>query len=332
MVGALRLCPPPICFSIALPIRPHIAISNISPSHHARCALTAQVSAAPSPWRASIAAARRSISARDEARADEALPQLEQQRSPDRRGCERRRYPHENVVERHVCRPFDESGDHGLDKIDPDFPVFVLCGWLFEIEHYLSREIAAFSAIKFAHFGHEIRKRIGPFQILANQDKRTEFMAHVSKLFENCSGVLLAAAIDKRRHTQQYKFPADPYSMSLLFCLERLYGYLHDAGVSGGSMTCVFEQRGEKEDNELSAHFTHICAGNNYWGKLPFNMVFASKLANMPGLQMADLAAYPIARHVMNAKAPNPAYDIVEKRFRRSPDGKILGWGLKVFP
>jgi len=68
------------------------------------------------------------------------------------------------------------------------------------------------------------------------------------------------------------------------------------------------------------------------WGQLPFQMVFANKLANMPGLQMSDLAAYPIARHIMNPAAPNPAYAALSHRIRRSPQGQILGWGLKVFP
>lgn len=64
----------------------------------------------------------------------------------------------------------------------------------------------------------------------------------------------------------------------------------------------------------------------------PFEMVFASKRQNMPGLQIADLAAYPIARHVIDPGAANPAYDFVARRFRRSPKGEADGWGLKIFP
>jgi hypothetical protein len=235
---------------------------------------------------------------------------------------------------------FDESGDHGLQTIDAGFPVFVLCGCLFKIEHYLKRELSAFSAIKFAHFGHDavvfhsrdIRKRIGPFQILANPAKRQEFMDHIALFFKNCSGVIVAAGIDKNRHVLQYKYPMNPYSVALLFCLERIYGYLHDGGVTGGSMTCVFEQRGKIEDDELAGQFTRICAGQNYWGELPFKMAFANKLANMPGLQIADLAAYPIARHIIAPDATNLAYDAIMPRIRKSPSGKMLGWGLKVFP
>ena len=97
-------------------------------------------------------------------------------------------------------------------------------------------------------------------------------------------------------------------------------------------ITCIFERRGPKEDRSLAEQFARICTGDNRWGQMPFQMVFASKQTNMPGLQIADLAAYPIARHIMKPTTPNAAYDAIEPRFRRSSSGKVLGFGLKVFP
>lgn len=235
---------------------------------------------------------------------------------------------------------FDESGDHGLSTIDPQFPVFVLCGWLFEVRHYLNHELAAFSKIKFKHFGHDavvfhshkIRKRIGPFKILAQPERRKEFMEDIARYFGNSSGTMVAAAIHKARHVKRYRYPKSPYSIALLFCLERLYAELHGLGITGGSMTCVFEQRGPAEDRELSEEFDRICAGQNRKERLPFKLVFASKLANMPGLQVADLAAYPVARHIISPHIANVAYDAILPRIRASPKGQQIGWGLKVFP
>lgn len=235
---------------------------------------------------------------------------------------------------------FDETGDHGLDNIDPDFPVFVLCGWVFKIRDYLQKECPAFCAIKFNHFGHDavvfhsrdIRKRQGPFQILTNSQRRRHFMADISDYFKNSTGTLIAAGINKPRLTQQYAQPNNPYSMSLLFCLERIYAHLRDLNQIDRVLTCIFEARGKAEDKLLAVEFTRICAGDNQWGPLPFQMVFANKLANMPGLQAADLAAYPIARKIIDPKKSNPAYESLRKRLRRSPGGKVLGWGLKIFP
>ncbi len=95
---------------------------------------------------------------------------------------------------------------------------------------------------------------------------------------------------------------------------------------------CVFEERGRTEDNQLAAEFVRICAGANMWGVLPFQIVFANKQTNMPGLQACDLAAYPIARRVIQPGAPNHAYMALRERIRASTKGKIEGWGLKVFP
>jgi hypothetical protein len=94
------------------------------------------------------------------------------------------------MVRRHIAY-FDESGDHGLGQIDPDFPAFVPCGCVYEIEAYLESEMSCFSAIKFRHFGHDavvfhsrkIRKQLGPFSILQDADTRTRFMADVSAFF-----------------------------------------------------------------------------------------------------------------------------------------------------
>ncbi|HOP20675.1 MAG TPA: DUF3800 domain-containing protein, partial [Amphiplicatus sp.] len=205
---------------------------------------------------------------------------------------------------------------------------------------YLLHEAPRFSALKFDTFGHDavvfhsrkIRKRLGPFQILQDDEKRARFLTQVSSFFENSKATLIAAAIDKRRLTKRYARPDDPYDIALLFCLERLFLCLKDRGISDETITCIFEERGEKEDSKLAITFQEIVAGANQCGPLPFKMVFASKLANMPGLQIADLAAYPIARKTISPTGENRAFEALEGLFRTSPSGKYLGWGLKVFP
>jgi Protein of unknown function (DUF3800) len=235
---------------------------------------------------------------------------------------------------------FDESGDHGLESIDRNFPVFVLCACVFHKCDYIEQELCEFSRIKFKHFGHDavvfhsrdIRKRLGPFQILVDRAKSESFMSDLTKYFREAKLTIIASVINKRKLVARYAWPDNPYAISMLFCLERLYAYLKDHGETGATMYCVFEKRGEKEDQQLAAEFERVCAGANSWGQLPFRMVFASKLTNMPGLQAADLAAYPIARFVMDRSVPNPAFRALKGKFRQSPGGRINGWGCKVFP
>jgi len=56
------------------------------------------------------------------------------------------------------------------------------------------------------------------------------------------------------------------------------------------------------------------------------------KKHNSTGLQLADLVAHPIGRHVVKPDQPNRAYDTLEPKFRRGPQGEVNGYGLKVFP
>lgn len=66
--------------------------------------------------------------------------------------------------------------------------------------------------------------------------------------------------------------------------------------------------------------------------RLPFDIVMADKKCNSAGLQIADLVARPIGRRLLDPKQPNRAFELLEPKFRRSPRGRIEGWGLKIFP
>ena len=49
-------------------------------------------------------------------------------------------------------------------------------------------------------------------------------------------------------------------------------------------------------------------------------------------LEFCVYAKETYADRALDPRQPNRAYEILEKKFRRSPRGKIDGWGLKVFP
>lgn len=234
----------------------------------------------------------------------------------------------------------DESGDHGLDSIDPDYPVFVLAFCIFEKEHYHTRCSPALQSLKFKHFGHdmvvlherEIRKSSGAFTVLLDRERRAGFMEDLNGLVEAAEFTLIAAAIKKAELQRRYIRPVNPYALALAFCLERLQNHLSRRG-NDGLVHVIFESRGKKEDQDLELVFRQVCAGNNYAGDvLPFEPVFAPKAVNCGGMQLADLIARPIGRHVLNPGEPNRAFATINAKFRRSGFGKVEGWGLKTFP
>jgi hypothetical protein len=77
---------------------------------------------------------------------------------------------------------FDECGDHSMEKIDPDFPLFVLALVVVQRTDYAKQIIPALSALKLRYWNHEginlhsrdIRKAIGAYSFLQNPKSSTE--------------------------------------------------------------------------------------------------------------------------------------------------------------
>lgn len=235
----------------------------------------------------------------------------------------------------------DESGDHSLDAIDRDFPVFVLDFCIFRKDHYATAVVPAVQKFKFQHFGHDLvvlhehdmRKQKPPFVFLKSESKRVVFMDGLNEIIRAADFTIVAAVIDKQRLTDRYRHPDNPYEIALKFCMERAYAFLRDKGEHFKKTHIVVEKRGHREDDVLELAFRRVRDGDNQWGAMPgFEIVFADKRINSTGLQLEDLTVRPIGRHALNRAQANRAYEIIETKFRRSPSGVVNGWGLKVFP
>lgn len=235
----------------------------------------------------------------------------------------------------------DESGDHTLPAIDPQYPMFVLAFCLATKEAYASRITPEMLHLKVRHFGHDqvvlhegdIRKNRGPFAILRNPEIRTAFQDDLTRLIVEAPFSLIACAVRKDRYVAQTASPQNPYHLALEFGLEALYRHLEERGCRTGRTFILFERRGPKEDAELELEFRRIRDGANWLKRaIPFEAVFCDKKANSCGLQLSDLVARPIGRKLLDPLQSNRAYDVLERKFRRSPSGQIEEWGLKVFP
>ncbi len=231
----------------------------------------------------------------------------------------------------------DESGDHG--PVSEEYPVFVLAFCIFQKNSYADQVTSLMHQLKFRHFGHdtvvlherEIRKNLAPFQFLQIARRKTEFMDDISRLIEQAPFELVAAAIRKDQLHTLYQHPDNSYHLALKFGLERLQRHREALGDTG-VMHVVFESRGNKEDGALELEFRRICDQSPAAHRMQMEPVFARKHANHCGLQFADLVARPIGVHVLRPKQPNRAFELLSKKFRKSPEGQINGWGLKCFP
>lgn len=234
----------------------------------------------------------------------------------------------------------DESGDHGLDSIDPEYPVFVLAFCVFQKDAYRLQASPALQGLKFRHFGHdmvilherEIRKAIGPFRFLVEAERRSAFMQDLNSLMDDAPFTLIATVILKEKLREQYTQPRNPYHIALGYGLERVHSFLKSQGQHGQTTHVVFEARGRREDEELKVEFSRVCDGANYRSlRLNFQMVVADKKTNCCGLQLADLVARPIGRRLLNEGQSNRAFDLLRKKFYCAGE-RFRGLGLKVFP
>lgn len=235
----------------------------------------------------------------------------------------------------------DESGDHGLESIDPNYPVFVLAFCIISKAAYARDLLPVVTEFKFRHFGHDqvvlherdINKDSGEFAVLRDRDRKQAFLDELTGIVADLEMTVIASVIRKDRLVDRYRFPANPYEMALGFGLERTHRWLTRRGDAHLTTPVIIERRGLREDRELELEFRRICDGMNATGAhMAFEPRFVPKAANVPGLQIADLVARPIGRHVLDPVQPNRAFEVIEMKLDRSPGGKIVGWGLKVFP
>jgi hypothetical protein len=237
----------------------------------------------------------------------------------------------------------DESGDHSLESINPEFPIFVLAFCIVSKEDYVSKAVPSLQRLKLEHFGHdqvilherEIRKREGVFNRFMQSERRERFLSGLNTLMAEMPFTIQASVIRKEALRAQYKTPHHPYHLSMEFGLERIMRFLEGVGndQAGRVTHVIVESRGKLEDADLELEFRRICNDSNYrQRRFPIEIIFASKHVNCSGLQLADLVARPIGRHVMDPTQPNRAWDLIEPKLFRSPQGNIEGWGLKCFP
>lgn len=234
----------------------------------------------------------------------------------------------------------DESGDHSLDVINGEYPVFVLAFCIFHRDAYVAEMTPAVRRLKWDLFGHDlvilhehdIRKRTGPFARL-DKDRRDALMEGLTTTIASAPMTLVAVVIDKLKHKARYVRPHHPYDLALKFGLERVYSCLLSNGQGDRVTTVICEARGAREDRELELAFRRVCDGDNRARRrYPLEILIADKKTNSEGLQLADLLARPIGIHVLRPGQPNRAWDVLRSKLYAGEHGTVFGNGLKVFP
>jgi len=237
----------------------------------------------------------------------------------------------------------DESGDHNLEKIDKQYPVFVLAGVIFNNDYYNKTAKEAIKKFKLKNFGTDkiilhtadIYRNKKGFEALKDKRAREKFFDGIFKLLNSLNFEIVACGIQKKKHLLRYGIAAvDPYLLSLEFLVERFIFSLDDCKEKG---MIIAESRDKQLDNQLELAWlnlkikgTKFIEPSRITDKITdFRILPKSK--NIGGLEIADLVVSPIGRKIMG-KPEKDDFKVIKKKFRRNGSNKIMGHGLIVFP
>lgn len=235
----------------------------------------------------------------------------------------------------------DESGDHSLSKIDPQYPIFVLGGIITEDEYatnQMEQAVQDFKAKLFGlilHTADIVRQRNG-FEKLVDSNFRQKFYAELNKLMRSLEYKVVACAIKKDAHAEKYGiFAIDPYFLSLNVLVER---FCFEIGGSINGGTIIAEKRNPTFDNQLELAWLNLkVSGTKYLQAVDVSnrvnqLTLVHKKRNIAGLQLADLIVSPAGRFVLGKKSHDD-FSIIEEKFRRLPESPTYrGSGLIILP
>lgn len=240
---------------------------------------------------------------------------------------------------------FDESGTSSLKSIDPSFPVLALTGLLISEPNYIALQ-ADIVRLKSRYFPgkhvvlhrRDMRKYERGFEIFFDDNVKRRFYNDLNKILADANYMLVSSAIDKQGHIEQYgKLADDPYEIALTFVMERVVFEADAKSIT--EIEVHIESRGKKEDRIVSSRYNQILYRGSYNVSVDrFQRIFSQEIQQQKkadgeiGIEIADLCAYPIARHVLNNNEPNPAFDVIKPKIRSSSRGEVTGYGIKIFP
>ena len=237
----------------------------------------------------------------------------------------------------------DESGDHNLAVVDPQYPLFVLGGVIMDREYAEGQLVDALNEFKADVFGRtdivlhtaDITRNRNGFEDMQDVAFRDYFYDRINSLMRSLPYSVVSCAIRKDEYLGRYGLAAiDPYVLSLEVLVEI---FCFDVGAASEGGIIVAESREPALDRGLELAWTNlkVRGTRRFQGRTVedriSSLTLRDKRSNIAGLQLADLVVSPIGRHILG-KPDKEDWEIVNGKFRRSPRGRVENYGLVVLP
>jgi hypothetical protein len=261
-----------------------------------------------------------------------------------------------------TCRLYiDEVGNGDLQGAaeDPNVRYLSLTGIIMKRAAHEKRLQPAIETLKAVHLEdigdkprilhrREIMRSEGCFRPLADDGNRDLFNEDVLKIIADQPYLALTVSIDKKQHLETYeRWRFDPYHYCMTCLVERYARWLTRNRLTGD---VIAEARFKKVDKKLKASFNRLYRlGSDHMSPAAIQTPLLSselglfpKKANVAGLQLCDLLAYPSSRHMRKQRiGEEPPNDfgtrivgiLVKAKYARNPWTRVIdGWGTKWLP
>lgn len=243
------------------------------------------------------------------------------------------------MVEDEYIAFIDESGDAVLSPIDPQFPILVLAICIFRRSDYRTSVIPRLRELKLAYFGRsdivlherEIRQRRGVFTSIGSEATRIAFMNDLTQTLDELPFTVIAVAADKLGVVAQRGASVDLYQECVRRGLSNAYEYLSNRIEQPLPLQVIVESRGRSEDRKLKSEFDAFqYPPSEPMADSGFVLSFETKRTGEVGLEVADLIAYPVARHVLGRPQTHNPFGLVQSKMFRGPQQQLAGYGLTI--
>jgi len=244
----------------------------------------------------------------------------------------------------------DESGDHNYTNLSKA-PVFVLTGCIFNNSskylNYLDA-VTKMHKLKENFFNNfytifhtrDITRNVRSFKKVGNKNFRDSFFKACNKLIKETNFLIISSIINKLDLFNKYGLSAtDPYHYSFDRIIERFVLFLEQAPDEKKGII-FYESRRPDLDKKLEQRYKSIIENGTITisgyinmkasriNSRIINLIKLNKDSNIAGIQYSDLCATPISRKERGLNDNFIEYKIMENKFRRSPKGKVKGWGV----
>ena len=236
----------------------------------------------------------------------------------------------------------EESGDHGIENVDPQFPLLVLCGLLINEDSYktIKTEIKSikqdlWKGEKVIFNSRQIKKYENEFRILRDYTTNLIFKRRIKRLTIDSEYTVIAASLKKDTNKiPKIELAQNIYRDTFKFILQQTLSALDTVESRHEPLFIIFKKRGLLEDNGLRKYIKKLLKHGT--PKIRPDMIktrtikifFFDKSKNVAGLQLADLVTSPVAGYLLDKNRKNRLYKFLEFKLLKK-FGTITG--LKKF-